>query len=81
MAHLPHKESHPSVNSYTSIFNAENIHVSVRHGYYEQFYPQQPLSENLHFQIYSSEDYSIDLTSKIIDLHVMVKNLTIENQV
>ena len=30
----------------------------LKHGYYEQFYPQQPVSENVHFQIYSSEDIS-----------------------
>ena len=56
MAYLPHKDSHPSVTSSLNLFNAENVDVSVKHGYYEQFYPQQPLSENVHFQMYSNED-------------------------
>ena len=73
MACLPHKDSHPSVTSSLNLFNAENVDVSVKHGYYEQFYPQQPLSENVHFQIYSNEDYFIDLNSTFIDLNVIVK--------
>jgi hypothetical protein len=47
--------------------------VSVKHGYYEQFYLQQPLSENGFFQIYASEDCFIDLSSTFIDLCVIVK--------
>ena len=47
--------------------------MSVKFGCYEQFYQQQPLSENIHFQIYSSDEYFIDLTSTFIDLHVIVE--------
>ena len=47
--------------------------MSIKHGYYEQFYPQKPLSENVHFQIYSSENYFIDLISAFIDLQVIIK--------
>ena len=43
------------------------------HCYYEQFYTQQPLCENIRFQIYSKEDYFGDLSSTFIDLHVVVK--------
>jgi len=67
MAYLPYKESRPSVNSSLYLFNAENFDVGVKHGYHGQFYPQQPLSKNLNFLIYSSEDYFIDLTSAFID--------------
>ena len=74
MCHTYHiKESHPSVPLSLNLSNAENVVVSVKHGYYGQFYPQQPLSENVHFQIYSNEDYFIDLTSTFIDLNVIVK--------
>jgi hypothetical protein len=73
MAYLPHKESHPTVTTSLNLFNAESVDVSVKHGYYEQFYPQQPLSENIHFQIYSNEDYFIDLSSTFIDLKVVVR--------
>ena len=71
LACLPHKDSHPSVTSCLNLFNAENIDVSVKHGYYEQFYLQQLVSENVHFQIDSSEFYFIDLTSIYIDLQLM----------
>ena len=47
--------------------------MSVKQGYYEQFYLQQPLAENVHFQIYTSENYFIDLTSTLIDLRMIVK--------
>ena len=47
--------------------------MKVKHGCYEQIYPQQPLSESEHFQIYSSEDYFIDLASTLIDLYVIAK--------
>jgi hypothetical protein len=73
MTYLPHKESQPSITSSLNLFNAENVDVSVKHGYYEQFHPQQPLSENIHFQIFSNEDYFIDLSSTFIDLNVVVK--------
>ena len=81
MSYLPHKDSHPSVTSSLNLFNAENVDVSVKHGYYEQFYPQQPLSENVHFQIYSNEDYFIDLNSTFIDLNVIVKKSNNKKQV
>ena len=51
MTYLPHKESHPSVTSSVNLFSAENVDMSVRHGYYEQFYPQQLLSQNVYLQI------------------------------
>ena len=35
MAYLPHKESHPSVNSPLNLSNVENVDVSVSYGYYE----------------------------------------------
>jgi hypothetical protein len=73
MAYLPYKESRPSVNSSLNIFNAENIDFSVKPEHFEQFYPQQTLFENIHFQIYSNEDYFIDLTSIFIDLKAIVK--------
>jgi len=73
MTYLPHKESYPSITSSLNLFNAENVDVSVKYGYYEQFHPQQPLSENIHFQIFSNEDYFIDLSSTFIDLNVVVK--------
>ena len=38
--------------------------VSVIHGYYEQFYPQQLLSKKANFQIYSSEDYFCVIVKK-----------------
>ena len=47
--------------------------MSVKHGHYEQFYPQQPLSENVHFQNYSNKDYFIGLTSTFIELYVILK--------
>ena len=47
--------------------------MSVKHVYYEQFYPKQPLSKNVHFQIYSSEDYFIDLNSTFIYFDVIVE--------
>ena len=72
MAYLPHKDSHPSLTSNLNLFNAENIDVSVKHGYYEEFYLQQPLSKNVHFQIYSNEDYFIEMNSTFIDLNVIV---------
>ena len=81
MSYLSHKEYYPSVNSSLNFSNAEHFNVSVKHGYYEQFYPQQPLSENVPFQIYSSKDYFIDLTSAFLVLHVIVKKLTVKNQV
>ena len=37
------------------------------------FYPQQLLSENVYFQIYSSEEHVIDLTFTFIDLQVILK--------
>ena len=43
MEYLPHEESHSSFNSSLSLFNAENVGVSVKHGYCEQLYQQQPL--------------------------------------
>ena len=55
--------------------------MSVKHGYYEQFYPQQPLSETKNFEIYFSEDYFIDLTSKFIDLYVTVKKSNSEKPI
>ena len=73
MANLPYKDSYPSIISSLSLFNAENIDVSVRHGYCEQIYPKEPLSETIHFQIYSNEDYFVDMSSTFIDLHVVVK--------
>ena len=51
--------------------------MSVKHGYYEQFYPQNSLSGYVDFQIYSSEDF-IDLTSIYIDLQVIVDESNIE---
>ena len=81
MVYLPYKEPHLSVNSYLNLFNAENVDVSVKHGYYGQFYPQQPLSENVHFPIYYSEDYFIDLNSRFIDLHVIFQKSNNENKV
>ena len=72
MAYLLHKESHFSVTSSLNLFNTENVDLSVKHGYYEQFYSQL-LSENEDFQTYSSEEDFIDLTSTIIDLQVIVK--------
>ena len=53
MAYLPYKVSHASVTSSVSLFIAENVDVIIKHGSYEQFYLQQHLSENVHFQIYS----------------------------
>jgi len=75
MAYLPHEESPPSLTSSLNIFNAQNVDVSLKHGYFERFYPQEPLSDNFHFQIYSSEDYFIDLNSTFIDLHGTVKKI------
>jgi hypothetical protein len=49
---------------------------SVKYGKYEQFHPQQPLSGNIHFQIFSNEDYFIDLSSTFIDLNVVVKKMS-----
>ena len=66
-------ESHPSITSSLNLFNAEDVDVTLKYSYYEQFYPQQPLSENIHFQIYSNEDYFMGLSFKFIDLHVIVK--------
>ena len=40
MAQIPQKESHPSINLCLNLFSAEDVHVNVKHGYYEQFYPQ-----------------------------------------
>ena len=57
----------------SSVFNAKNFGVSVKYGHYEQFYPQQSLPENVHFQSYSSEDYFKDFTSTFLDLYVVVK--------
>ena len=74
MTYLPQKECHPSVNSSLNLFNVENVDASVKHCC---SFSQQPLSENIHFHIYSSEDYFIDLTSTFKDFHVTVKNLTI----
>ena len=51
-------------------FNVENADVSVKHGYYEQFY----------VQIYSSEDYLIDLTSTFINLHNIAKEPNYEKR-
>ena len=73
MANLPYKDSYPSITSLLSLFNAENIDVSVRHGYCEQIYPKEPLSETIHFQIYSNEDYFADMSSTFKDLHVVFK--------
>ena len=81
MANLPHKESYPSISLNLNLFNAENVGVSVKHGYYEQFYPQKPLSENIHFQIYSNEDYFLDFSSRFIDLHLILRKLTMKCQV
>ena len=47
--------------------------MSVKLGYCDQFYLQQLLSENVHFQIFSSEDYFIYLTSTPVDLLGIVK--------
>jgi hypothetical protein len=68
MAYLPHKDSLPSITASINLFNAENVDVSVEHGYYEQFYPQQPSSDNIHSQIYSNEDYFMDMFLTLIDL-------------
>jgi hypothetical protein len=46
--------------------------------YYEQFYPQQKLSESVHFQIDINEDYFIDFTSTFINLNVIVKKFSNE---
>ena len=73
MTYLPHKESYPSITSSLNLFNHENVDVSVKHGYYEQFHPQQPLSESLYLQIFSSEDFFIVLSSTFIDLNIVVK--------
>ena len=81
MAYLPHKESHPSDNSSLIPLNSKNNNESVKHGYYEQFYPEQLLSENIYFQIYSNEDYFIDFSSTFTDLHMILKNTTMKNQV
>ena len=75
MAHLLYKESHLFVNSSLNLFNAENVDVSVKHRYYKQFFPQPPLSGNVHFQIFASEDYFMDFTSTFIDLHVIVEKI------
>jgi len=56
MAYLPHKESDPTVNLSLNLFGTKNNDMSEKYGYYEQFYLQQPLSENVHLQIYSSKD-------------------------
>jgi len=79
MVYLPHKESCPSVTSSLNLFSAENVDVSVKYGYYEQFHPQQQLSENVDFQIYSSEDHIINLTSTFIDVHLTIKKFNNEN--
>ena len=47
--------------------------MSVKHGYYGQFYSQKSLSENIHFQIYSNKDYLIDLSSTLPDLRVVMR--------
>ena len=44
---LPHKDYHPSCISTLNLFNVKNVDVSVKRGYYEQFYQQKPLSENI----------------------------------
>ena len=81
MSYLPHKEYHPLVNSSVNLFNAGNIDASLKHGYYEKSYPQKPLSENVNFQVYSSEVCFIDLPSSFIELHVIVKKSNNEKQV
>ena len=81
MTYLSYKESHPSVTLSLNRLNSENVDVSVKHGYYQPIYPHQPVSKNVQFQIHSSKDYFIDLTSTFIDLHVIFKNLTMKNQV
>jgi hypothetical protein len=73
MTYLPHKESYPSITSSLNLLNHENVDVSVKHGYYEQFHPQPPLSENLYLQIFSGEDFFIVLSSTFIDLNIVVK--------
>ena len=80
MAYLSHKEFCPSVTSSTSLFNAENVDLSSKQGYYEQFYPQKSLSGTIHFQIYSSEDYFMDFTSTFIHLLVVVRKSKNEKQ-
>ena len=66
--YLPHKESYPTVTSSLNLFNAESVCVSVKQVYYDKFYPQLPLSENIHFQIYSNEEYFLVISSRFIDL-------------
>ena len=73
MANLTHNDSHQSINSFFNLFNAENVDVRVKHSCYEQFYPQQLLSENIHLKIYSNEGYLMDLSSTFTHLLVIVK--------
>ena len=49
MAYLLHKKYHPSITTSLNLLSVENADVSVKNGYYEQFLPQQLLSENIHF--------------------------------
>jgi len=72
MTYFSHKESHPTITSSVNLSNAENVDVSVNYGY-EQFHPQPPLPETMHFQIFSNEDYFVDFSSTFIDLNVVVK--------
>ena len=71
--YLPQKRSHYIVTSSLNIFNAESLDICLKHGYYEQFYPQEPLFENIYFQIYSNDYYFIDLSATFIDLKVVAR--------
>jgi len=67
MAYLTLKDFHPSITSSLNLIIAENVDVSLKLGYYKRFYRQQTLSENIHFLIYSNEDYLVVISSTFID--------------
>ena len=52
--------------------------MSVEYRYHEEYYPEQTLNENVHFQNYSSKDCFIDLASTFIYLHFNIKTLNKE---
>ena len=72
MAYLSHRDFRPSIASSLNLFSAENVDLTVNPDYYDQCYPKQP-PENIHFQIYSNEDYFADMSSTFKDLHVVFK--------
>ena len=50
MAYIPLKESHPQKSHFKIFSTRVNFNVIVKVGYYEEFYPQQPLSETYIFK-------------------------------